>query len=146
MSTNMLPSEDRDPNEGGQSLAEFAFRNSVAYGLVKDWEDMNVHALDTMDSLIATASTAPDLFHESPMYFLNALRVRAAFLVEIIDYERGRRADNPGDTNPIRDADLSPQLETRAQAIREAAEGRATLWLKGINPDDYVADAMAQAS
>ncbi len=135
MSTNMLPPEDRDPTEeGGQSLAEYAFRNSVAYGLVKDWEDMNVHARDTMDSMIATASTAPDLFRGTPMYILNALRLRAAFLVEIIDYERGRRADNPGDANPIRDADLSPHLEARSQAIREAAEGRATLWLRGHRP------------
>jgi hypothetical protein len=145
MSTNSLPADDRDPFEGGQPLDEYLLAQSGALGPAKDWTDMSGHALDTMDTMIATSSVVPDLFQQTPTYFLNALRSRMVLLTQAIDAQLERRTSQPDEANSIRDTDLTPQLETRARFVREIAQARALAWLNGLNPDDYEVGLVARS-
>jgi hypothetical protein len=126
-------------NDNVQPLDEFVLEKSGALGPAKDWTDMCGHALDTVDSMIATAGTVPDLLHETPLYVLNALRTRFHLFNDVISHEQARRAANTSDDpNPMRDADLSSQLETHSRTVRDLANARATAWLNGIDPDAYL--------
>jgi hypothetical protein len=125
-------------NENIPPLDEFVLEKSGALGPAKDWTDMCGHALDTLDSMIATAGTVPDLVQQTPLYVLNALRSRMALLIDVFDHEQARRAADTSDANPMRDADLSPQLETHSRLMRDMAEARATAWLNGIDPDEHL--------
>lgn len=136
MSTNTMPADDRDPNEGGQPLDEYLLEKAGGLGPGMDWTEMCAHALDTTDCMIATAGTVPDLLHESPMYFLIALRARFALLIDVIDRETERRITNPPEPSPIRDANLSPQLEEHSRTTRDLARVRTMAWLNGIDPNE----------
>lgn len=141
MSANNLPADDRDPCEGGQPLDEYVLERFGALGPANDWVDMNGHALDTLDTIMATSAVVPDLLQQTPSYYLRALRRRMATLTEAIDVQLDRRMSSPDQPNPIRDADLSAQLETRSRHVREAATARVLAWLNGVNPDAAPADA-----
>lgn len=56
---------------------------------------------------------------------------------------RAMRAADDSDPNPIRDTDLSPQLEARSRLVRDMANVRALARLKGINPDGYLMAVLA---
>jgi hypothetical protein len=86
--------------------------------------------------MIATAGTVPDLLHQTPMYFLNALRSRLQFITDVIEREYERRAADTTEVRPLRDVDLTPQLEVRSRLVRDSAQARALAWLAGKNPDD----------
>ena len=131
---NMLPPEDQDPFEDGQPLDEYEAELSGELGPLKELVATGVSALEDLDTIIATVGTIPNLMHRMPMYFFNALEARMAFLLDAIDRERKWRESSPEDA--IKTADTCPELEVASRRVRDRAQLRALLWLKGINPDD----------
>ncbi len=106
-----------------------------AAGAVNEFGDRCGQTLDDLDTMIATASAAPELLTAMPVYFLDALAARLGFLSGQIAAARNQSPTMEAD--PIRDITLSPELEQRSEIVRAQAVERLQFWAKGLDPDEH---------